>query len=214
MSSVISISSSVLEREHGPAGAHVYIARELKPIESSKMRWFFAPKTLPALVDSTTNPPLTIKLPTIIANTSSRYDLVEECVDKVEAGFDIYLKHENGNPLVYDEARKSGVCVCFRFTRDLPVKRSRQTKSWMGSTRRKRAYALMLFVLILRSCLSPAFFLMCIFSFCHSRVLLHKGFTCPRARQRKRADSYGQNLVCFVLFCFVIILELRRSGAA
>ncbi|CAN0304217.1 unnamed protein product [Ascophyllum nodosum] len=45
----------------------------------------------------------------LVASELARYDLVEECVDKVEAGFDIYLKHENGNPLVYDEARKSGI---------------------------------------------------------------------------------------------------------
>ena len=35
----------------------------------------------------------------------NRHDLVEPCVDQVETGFDRYLKHSNGNPLVYDKVR-------------------------------------------------------------------------------------------------------------
>lgn len=32
-----------------------------------------------------------------------RDDLVGPCVNQVEAGFDKYLMHSNGNPLVYDK---------------------------------------------------------------------------------------------------------------
>eukprot|EP00903_Cladosiphon_okamuranus_P008293 g7980.t1 len=38
----------------------------------------------------------------LVANELGRNDLVEPCVDQVEAGFDYYLTHSNGNPLVYD----------------------------------------------------------------------------------------------------------------
>lgn len=34
-----------------------------------------------------------------------RDDLVEFCVDQVEAGFEEYYQHTNGNPLVYDTVR-------------------------------------------------------------------------------------------------------------
>eukprot|EP00752_Nemacystus_decipiens_P007462 g6667.t1 len=39
----------------------------------------------------------------LIAEEMGRDDLVEPCVDQVEAGFDKYLTHSNGNPLVYDK---------------------------------------------------------------------------------------------------------------
>ena len=31
-----------------------------------------------------------------------RDDLLDACMDQVEEGFDKYLQHNNGNPLVYD----------------------------------------------------------------------------------------------------------------
>lgn len=34
--------------------------------------------------------------------TAERDDLLGECVDKVEMGFDAYLQSNNGNPLTYD----------------------------------------------------------------------------------------------------------------
>lgn len=34
-----------------------------------------------------------------------RDDLVGPCMDQVEAGFDMYLMHSNGNPLVYDKVK-------------------------------------------------------------------------------------------------------------
>lgn len=37
----------------------------------------------------------------------ARGDLVEYCVDQVEEGFNQYLQHNNGNPLVYDTVRST-----------------------------------------------------------------------------------------------------------
>ena len=37
--------------------------------------------------------------------TDDRDDLLGECVDKVEVGFDAYLHSTNGNPLTYDTVR-------------------------------------------------------------------------------------------------------------
>ncbi|CAM9191796.1 unnamed protein product, partial [Hapterophycus canaliculatus] len=39
----------------------------------------------------------------LVAEEMGRGDLVEPCMDQVEAGFDKYLMHSNGNPLVYDQ---------------------------------------------------------------------------------------------------------------
>ncbi|CBN76107.1 Endo-1,3-beta-glucanase, family GH81 [Ectocarpus siliculosus] len=39
----------------------------------------------------------------LVADEIGRDDLVGPCVDQVEAGFDMYLMHSNGNPLVYDK---------------------------------------------------------------------------------------------------------------
>lgn len=47
-----------------------------------------------------------------------RDDLLGECVDKVEIGFDAYLTGTNGNPLTYDTVRlwtSTVFKLCARF---------------------------------------------------------------------------------------------------
>lgn len=41
----------------------------------------------------------------VCCRTVGRDDLLGECVDKVEIGFDAYLQSTNGNPLTYDTVR-------------------------------------------------------------------------------------------------------------
>lgn len=52
-----------------------------------------------------------------VVKTVGRDDLLEECVDKVEVGFDTYLQSTNGNPLTYDTVRAAAGRVIFKVNK-------------------------------------------------------------------------------------------------